>query len=129
TCVLAGEDITNDSAHRRSRAGISRTFQTPRLLNELTVYENVFTAASAPGCDPGSAHQRTMAAIRLAGVEHLAEELAGNISPGALRFIEIARAMSRAPRVILMDEPAGGLTGDAQRHLMDILIAIRDLGC
>lgn len=125
--LVEGKELTRSSAQRRSRLGVGRTFQQPRLSLELTVWENVYAAATAPGPE-GDARARTHEALERTGTTHLAELKAGDIPHAILRFIEIARVLARRPAVILMDEPAGGLTGAALDSLAALIANIRDSG-
>ncbi|WP_133241155.1 ABC transporter permease subunit [Nocardioides gansuensis] len=124
---LEGEDVTRRSAQYGARRGIGRTFQQPRLSPELTVWENVYAAATAPGPE-GDPARRAHEALATAGVTHLAHRKAADIPHAILRFVEIARVLSRRPTVVLMDEPAGGLTGEALSSLGALIATMRAQG-
>lgn len=124
---IDGTDLTRSSAQRRSRRGVGRTFQQPRLSPELTVWENVYAAASAPG-PSGDPRARTIEALEFTGTTHLADLRAADIPHAILRFVEVARVLARRPAVVLMDEPAGGLTGEALDSLAALISNIRESG-
>ena len=119
TILLAGEDITALPAAARARAGIARSFQITQLCRDLTVRENVMLAVQAAegshfrffgaaGADARLTAEAdaSLAAAGLAARAHLP---AGVLSHGEQRQLELAIALSQAPRVLLLDEPAAGL--------------------
>ncbi len=97
---LGGVRLTGRSPDAVARAGVGRVFQSPRLFTRLTVEENV--RAGRP-LDP-----RPWLAI--AGLESRRGDLAAALTPGEARRLELARAMAGRPRLLLLDEPFGGLT-------------------
>jgi branched-chain amino acid transport system ATP-binding protein len=114
-----GARIDGQPAHRFARLGIARTFQNLRLVAHMTVRENVWLA------------QHTLPAPRAARIEDLLAALgleAWRDSPGSglplpqQRRVELARALAREPKLLLLDEPAGGMT-TAETHEMRDLIA------
>jgi branched-chain amino acid transport system ATP-binding protein len=127
TVVFDGTDVTAWSRPQRARAGLLRTFQNLRLFNELTVTENV---------EAGGMSGRT------AAVEHGVEELldqfglrpyarrrAADLPYGYQRRVEIARALLGRPRLLLLDEPAAGLSESERDDLRDALLDVaRRLG-
>jgi ABC-type branched-subunit amino acid transport system ATPase component len=102
--VLAGLDIAGRPAHDIARRGIARTFQTVRLFERMTVLENVMPAA-APA-DPRRV-ERLLEQVKLGEKRDV---LASELSLAEQRRLEMARALARAPRLMLMDEPTAGLS-------------------
>ncbi|WP_424534004.1 ABC transporter ATP-binding protein [Sphaerisporangium viridialbum] len=107
---LDGESVTSWPAHRRSRAGIIRTFQSLELFMELTVRENLQTYArvhaGGPLADP------VAYALERLDVAWAADRYPSELSHGTARLVSVARALAAGPRLLLLDEPAAGL--DAQ---------------
>jgi len=139
--LLHGRSITALKAHRIAAAGIRRTFQTSLLCPGMTVLENVMagmhhklragTLAAAFGLravwrDEQDAAEAAMAALDYVGATALAERDGGQLSFGQQRIVEIARALVGEPRVLLLDEPAVGLSPDRVTHLDLLLRRIRD---
>ena len=121
--VLRGEDITGLPSHLVARRGLTRTFQNIRLFGHLTVHENVL---AAHGSNSVSA-DRALHALDLADV---AQREADTLSYGRQRRLEIARATSIQPAVVLLDEPAAGMNEAESDVLMEDIRAIaRDQRC
>jgi branched-chain amino acid transport system permease protein len=123
--------------------GIARTFQNVQLFGEMTATENVLvglhhtfasTVADAMLHTPRikreerSARERAAALLEFVGLSGLANEEARNLPYGKQRLLEIARALALNPRLLLLDEPAAGLTAPDIRELMAIIRKIRDHG-
>ena len=140
TVQLDGVDITRFSPAQRARLGIGRTFQRMELFRSLTVRENVEYAAEAAhiGADPftqlglrrgGRAVRRMVreAAEKLLDITALtavADRAASELSTGQGRLLELARALARRPRMLLLDEPSSGLDPSESRSFGDTLISL-----
>ena len=136
---LDDRDVTSDSVDARARAGLGRTFQTSSVFPGLTVRENVRLAAQAalggaisPFRFPGRGDRATAAALeRLGqvGLAGLADVLAGGLSHGDKRKLEIAMLLATAPRVILLDEPMAGVGSGDVPALVELIRRVhRDSG-
>jgi ABC-type branched-subunit amino acid transport system ATPase component len=147
TVHLDGVDIAAYSPARRARMGLGRTFQRMELFRSLTVRENVALAAESlhVGDDPltqlglASAGRRVKTEVAEAadellaatGLEPVADRLAGEISTGQGRLVELARALGRKPRILLLDEPSSGLDvkeSEAFGQLLVSLVTERGIG-
>ena len=140
TINLNGRNMTRWSTRERVIAGLSRTFQTPKVLGELTVIGNVmlgfgrqegrgFFESSLPFGSVRKAeermHQEALRLLEGFGMEHMAYQRADTLQHSEERFLEIARALAQRPKFILMDEPAGGLSVGEIEILGRILNEIR----
>lgn len=139
----AGEELGGASVQRRAAIGVARTFQKPRLLPTLPALDNVMlgawphaevgfaaTALGLPSAAREDAAQRARAVELLHGVGlgHALHRRANLLDHAEQRFVEIARGLAMSPRFILLDEPAGGLTGKEIGHLADVVRTLRDAG-
>lgn len=131
--VLFGTDVTALDARRRSRLGLARTFQTSRLLSGLSVADNLYLAAV--GVAGGrfrlrrtkaddEARDRASAAANQVGLRHRVTVLAGDLSHSEQRQLEIALALVARPRLLLLDEPAAGLSRSERQMLTDLLLGL-----
>ena len=125
-----GEDITELPPHERIRKGLRRTYQSSLLFRELSVRDNLFLAVR--GVSNGrfaflrarAGHSSTLATqdlLERARLSHLADELVANLAHGEQRQLEIGMALAGAPRLILFDEPAAGLSPAERRELVALL--------
>jgi branched-chain amino acid transport system permease protein len=143
TVMLDGRDITRSPANWRPRHGIGRTFQTPRIIPDLTVRDNVMaggwseaqatfleTLVSGPRAirDEQRLRGTALALLDGLGLLSLAERPANAMTHAELRFIEIARALMHSPDFILLDEPASGLTDTEINRLGDVIASLRRQG-
>lgn len=107
TILLGGEDITRMPAHVRVRKGIAYTFQITSIFPRLSVFDNVALAAQSAGQGQiDRAVSDALARVNLTGLEG---NLAGNLSYGHQRLLELAMGLALKPRVLILDEPTQGL--------------------
>jgi branched-chain amino acid transport system ATP-binding protein len=128
-----GEDITALPPHERIRKGLRRTYQSSLLFRELSVRDNLFLAVRgvaslryslrrAPADHPSVlATEGLLQRVRL---DHIADEPVANLAHGQQRQLEIGMALAGAPRLILFDEPAAGLSPAERRELVALLRAL-----
>ena len=125
-----GEDITELAPHERIRKGLRRTYQSSLLFRELSVRDNVFLAVRGVAngrfsfLRPRASHASRMATEDLldrARLTHIADEVVANLAHGQQRQLEIGMALAGAPRLILFDEPAAGLSPAERRELVALL--------
>jgi branched-chain amino acid transport system ATP-binding protein len=111
--------------------GVARTFQIVRLFNNLTVRENIETAALAHGDNRAIAGKKTEELLAEFGLTRRADDMAVGLSFGDKRRVEIARALSADPAYLLLDEPAAGMNEaetDILLHNLAELPRVRGLG-
>ena len=105
--LLLGTDVTGRPAHRIARAGLGRTFQIPGLFVNMTVRQNLFTAAVH--ADWKGAPVRAADVLERLSLEQVGDDLAGTLSGGQQRLLEFGRVLMADPRVILLDEVTAGV--------------------
>lgn len=125
----AGADISALSAHRRCRMGIGRSYQVPQPFGAMTVFENCLAAATF-GASLGEeeAYPVCVAVLRETGLLKRANQLAGSLTLLDRKRLELARALSTQPRLLLLDEIAGGLTEHEAHQLIAEIEAIKARG-
>jgi len=106
--LLDGREITSMPAHARARAGIGRTFQIPRPFSGMTVFENVLVGAAL--LRRAERLERCVEALTLAGLMPRANAIAGSLTLLDRKRLDLARALAMRPRLLMLDEIAGGLT-------------------
>jgi branched-chain amino acid transport system ATP-binding protein len=129
--LFDGKDVTQIPAHRRVGLGMGRTFQITEIFPELTVHENVLTAAEVAAGQtlhmiPNQANAKLandVAAemLALVGLTGKTDRLVGELSHGDQRTTEIAMALAQLPRLLLLDEPTAGM-GDQETYEITALI-------
>ncbi len=135
TVTLDGKDVTGWNPEKISRAGLGRSYQKTNIFLPFTVWENVRLAAQSR--TPHAArwlnratgfaaiNDRTARAVELAGLQDRSQQIAGTISHGEQRQLEIAMTLATDPKVLLLDEPLAGMgTAEAQR-MVDLLLKIK----
>ncbi len=129
-----GHDITRARPADRSRLGLSLKFQITAVLPELSVYDNVLLSVQA--------HQSIWSLLRSSSKERLAgevmaalerfrladkaEALAGELSHGEQQWLEIAMSLTQNPKLLLLDEPTGGMSPEERRVTGELLMPIKD---
>ncbi len=124
-----GNDVTSLRPHQRCRAGIGRSYQVPQPFGHLTVFENLVAAACFGAMQSerqawATAHE----VLEQTGLMGHANKLAGSLTLLNRKRLELARALATRPRVLLLDEIAGGLTEHEARELVEELKRIKARG-
>ena len=134
--IFDGKDITGTPAHRVAHLGLARSFQRTNVFPALSLLDNVWTAAFATGKswsgllfqntnDYPDVTERARQALSDVGLADKAHNLAREISHGEQRQLELAIALAAAPRVLLLDEPAAGLSADETRKMVALVRALK----
>jgi branched-chain amino acid transport system ATP-binding protein len=111
--LLDGRRIDRRSPHWIARAGLVRTFQTPRALTRMTVLDNMLVGGNRP--------QRAHELLELVRLGGYADALAGTLSGGQRKLLDLVRALMAEPRVLLLDEPTQGLSVEETAQAVDTL--------
>ncbi len=120
-----GHDLLALPAHRIARVGISRTFQNLALFPALTIAQNVMVGAHSRGGTSWARHTDALDLLRRLDLVDLADHPAAGLPYGTLKRVEIARALAARPKLLLLDEPAAGLTHSEVDELGDLIRTIR----
>jgi branched-chain amino acid transport system ATP-binding protein len=117
-----GRDMTALAPHQRCRLGIGRSYQVPQPFGAMTVFENCVTAASfGAGLPEHEAYEVAVDVLARTGLKAQANQLAGGLTLLNRKRLELARALCTRPKLLLLDEIAGGLTEHEARQLVDEL--------
>ena len=127
--LFDGRDVTAMPAHARCRAGIALTHQIPHPFEAMTVFENVLVGAThGGGRSERAAAAVCLEALELTGLAARANARAGVLTLLERKRLELARALATGPRVLLLDEIAGGLTDDELPELIALVRRINREG-
>ena len=126
--LLDGQNLLRMPPHRIIHRGVARTFQNVELFGGMTVLENVLVGAHSKTRFGGERRARAEAheTLQYLGLDPLADRPAAGLPFGTLKRIELARALVSRPRLLLLDEPAGGLNHEEVGELGELIRAIRD---
>jgi branched-chain amino acid transport system ATP-binding protein len=125
---LAGERLTHLSSDRIARKGLVRTFQTPRPFASMTFLDNVAIAGLSRTRSVGEARERAETALDRVGLAGFRQNPASGASTGQRKRLDIARAIATGPRVLLLDEPLGGVDPGSIDEILRLLQRLRSDG-
>lgn len=124
-----GRDVSREPPHRRCRLGIGRSYQIPQPFGAMTVFENLVAAASFGSQQPEKdTYARAVEILRETGLLAKANRLAGSLTLLDRKRLELARALATSPKVLLLDEIAGGLTEHEAKELVEEIRRIKSQG-
>jgi branched-chain amino acid transport system ATP-binding protein len=133
--LLGGENITGWRPERVSRAGLGRSYQKTNIFQPFTVWENVRLAAQSRHPHPArwlsraggfaDTNERAAQALELAGLTARRDAIAGTVSHGEQRQLEIAMTLATRPRVLLLDEPLAGMGHAEAERMVELLLKIK----
>ena len=133
TIRFDGQDITASAPYQRARLGLSLKFQITAVLRELSVYDNVLLALQSGQGAWSLVLSRTrrgldaqiMQALERFRLADRADDLAGELSHGEQQWLEIAMALAPRPKLLLLDEPTGGMSPEERRMTGELLLPIK----
>lgn len=134
--TLDGADVTQRAQWRRARAGVGRSYQRTTIFPEFSVHENCRLAAQAATARPWTVWQSSQrcaasnaaadAALEAAGLSNEAQRIAGTLSHGAQRQLEVAMCLATKPRVLLLDEPLAGMGAEETDRMLTLLARLKE---
>ena len=140
-CTFQSHDLLRLAPHEIARRGLGRTFQNTEVFRQLSALDNVLIgqhvrlgggvfggALALPSVrrEEAAARDRALALLARLGLRDVAGVEAGSLPLGSQKRLEMARALAADPRLLLLDEPAGGLNPTETRTLMDLICRLRD---
>ncbi len=133
TIQFGTHDITDWVPYRRARAGLSLKFQITAVMRELSVYDNVLLALQSAESAWSLVlsrsrlrlHTRVMQALERFRLVDRADDLAGALSHGEQQWLEIAIAIAQRPKLLLLDEPTGGMSPEERRVTGELLVPLK----
>ena len=128
---FAGSDVTGTTASRRAKLGIIRTFQIPRPFRSMTIIENLLIPmeyAASGRMESRNLRDQAMESLEIVGLQDRADENSANLTQIDMRRLELARALSAKPSLLLSDETMAGLSSSEVDEVLDILFALNERG-
>jgi len=136
--LLDGHDVTSEPSHKIARAGIMRTFQNIRLFSDMTVWEHLLVAQPHTGSfvrrllpmsfsNPKTI-ERAEEVLEFFGLGHVRDRLARSLPYGLQRKVEMARAVTARPKLLLLDEPVAGMNHDEAETIRTLMLKLREGG-
>ena len=126
-----GSDVTGTTASNRAKLGIVRTFQIPRPFRSMTIIENLeipMKYAASNRLGSGHLREQAMEFLEVVGLQDRADENSANLTQIDMRRLELARALSAKPLLLLSDETMAGLSSSEVDEVLDILFALNERG-
>ena len=122
-----GEDFLKLPPHRRAQRGLRRSFQKEQIADDLTVLENVLVQTDWSLTGAAAKRAEAMAMLSAVGLADRAQKPGGALTGFERRLTDVARCLVGKPRLVMFDEPAGGLSVDETRTLGDLILRIHGL--
>jgi branched-chain amino acid transport system ATP-binding protein len=133
TVEMLGRDVTMEPARQRAKLGLARSYQQSRLFLGLTVEDSIYLSILGVGTGhlrpvilrkDREVRERARAAARRVAIDHRLGDRVGDLSHGEHRQVALAMALASEPRILMLDEPASGLSRGERQLLTDLLLAL-----
>lgn len=123
-----GRDVTGYPSWKMARLGLARTFQVVRPLKEMTVYENILVGAYMRHSDTAKANEVAKHCVELCFLGDLRDKLAGGLTIGNKKRLEVARSLATGPKLLLLDESVAGLTSTEVKEMVEVIVRLKQEG-
>ncbi|MCM8821966.1 MAG: LPS export ABC transporter ATP-binding protein [Candidatus Omnitrophica bacterium] len=123
---LNGNDITNFPVYKRARSGMSYLFQEPAIFSRLTVIENLLIILENFIKEPEKQIETAKGLLNKMGIEHLSNRVAGTLSGGEKRRLEMARNLINNPEFLLLDEPFSGIDPKTVSEIKAMILELKN---
>jgi branched-chain amino acid transport system ATP-binding protein len=128
TVRFDGKDITGLPSHRVAQLGLARTFQVVRPLKEMTVLENIQVGSYLRHAEPRESLAVAVGCLERCYLGEFRDRLAGDLTMGGKKRLEVARALATEPKLLLLDECVAGLTSTEVKEMVAVIRSLRDAG-
>jgi branched-chain amino acid transport system ATP-binding protein len=125
--MIEGQDFLALAPHKRAQKGLRRSFQKEQIADDLTVLENVLVQTDWSLVNPRAKRAEAMEMLEVVGLADRAHKIGAALSGFERRLTDVARCMVGQPRLIMFDEPAGGLSIEETQRLGDLVLQIHGL--
>jgi branched-chain amino acid transport system ATP-binding protein len=119
-----GQDFLRLAPHRRAQLGLRRSFQKEQIADDLTVLENVLVQTDWSRANAATQRREAMEMLDAVGMADRAAKPGGSLTGFERRLTDVARCMVGKPRLVMFDEPAGGMSVDETRQLGDLILQV-----
>ena len=128
TIAFDGQDITRLPSYKVARLGVARTFQVVRPLKEMTVLENILVGAYLRHPQPEKALETAQRCLEICFLQEWRDRLAGDMTIGNKKRLEVARALATGPKLLLLDEAVAGLTSTEVKEMVEVILRLKAEG-
>lgn len=125
--MIEGQDFLSLAPHKRAQKGLRRSFQKEQIADDLTVLENVLVQTDWSLVNPRAKRAEALEMLEVVGLADRAHKIGAALSGFERRLTDVARCMVGQPRLIMFDEPAGGLSVEETQRLGDLVLQIHGL--
>lgn len=126
--LLDDIDITNLPMYKRARLGLSYLPQEPTVFQNFSLFDNIYAVLEYRGIPRDEAKCRTEEYLKKMEIYHKKDDLAYTLSGGERRRLEVARALSLQPKILLLDEPFTGVDPKTRQEIQDIIVGLKEMG-